>query len=278
MSQFGIQDVLPRPLAWVLTSTFACSGYIYATTYFAWFNIDPSLYFTVPDYLAHSAGKIILAILTPLAYILGALNYSVRTPTLPRQLRARRMRRANIIWRAAVALWIVMAPLSFVATPYNFYAYHLPVLAFPVLRYLQNRALKRYLRNYGMYATIVSALVFFFVAIWGSARGDAYRIQNGEPWPFIMETREGRYDGSTHRMLGASSQYFFLLKGDQVVVIPRSLVECVAFQSTERIEGRIREWLRGLLLGGGTEDRAGVPSAVTPRQDGRSCTEGVGAG
>lgn len=273
MSQFGIEDIMPGPLAWVLTSTVACSGYIYATTYFTWFNIDPALYFTVPDYLAHSAGKIGHAILIPLAYILGAVNYSVRTPMLPQKLRARRMRGRNITWRVALTLWVVAAPVMFVGAPSNFYAYHLPVIVFPVLRYLQNRTLQMYFRNYGFYATIIGALVFFFVVIWGSARGDAYRVESQEQWPFVMETKEGRYDESTHRILGASSGYFFLLKGDQVVIMPKSAVECVTLQSTERIEGRIRDWLRGLVLRGGAEDGAVVLPAWAA-EDGRRCREG----
>ena len=248
VSGIGIQGPLSGPVVWVLTSTFACSGYIYASTYFAHFGIDPALYFTVPDYLGHSADKAGRAVLAPLGYIFGALKYSVRSSTIPRSLLKRDMRLRGMMLLAIFVIAVATAPLAFVARPFSFYAGYLPLISLPVLLYFQDRILPRYFRSGGFVPTMVAALMFFFVLMWGAARGDIYRVENSEPLPFAIETEERRYDEATHRVVGANGGYFFLLNDDgNIDIVPRSSIKYVRTRTEGGVEGQLREWLRKRL-------------------------------
>ena len=248
VSGLGVQGMLPGPVVWVLTSTFACSGYIYASTYFTHFGIDPALYFTVPDYLGHSADKAGRAVLAPLGYIFGALKYSVRGPTIPRSFQKRDMRLRGMLLVVIFAMAVVTAPLAFVATPFGFYAFHLPLMSLPVLLYFQDRILPRYFRSGGFFPTMVAALMFFFVLMWGAAKGDIYRVENSDPLPFAIETEEQRYDEATHRVVGANGGHFFLLNDDgNIDIVPRGSIKYVRTRAEEGVEGRLREWLRKRL-------------------------------
>ena len=248
LSKIDLRNLFPQPLPWVLTTAFVFSGYLYASTYFAQFNVDASQYFAVQDYLAYSIDKIGRLLFAPLGYILGRLYYHVRTPTLPRKVQERDMRQGRIWLRAMLTTLVLSSPIMVIIRPSDFYSFHVPMISLFVLLYVEHRVIPNYFVNYGNHSAVVSILMFLLILIWGSAIGDAHRAMDSMPQPFFVETTERRYDESSHRILGGNTGYVFLLGGDeQVAIIPRPTVKSTQIEAQESVMMRIRRWVQDKL-------------------------------
>ena len=258
----GLRNLLPQPLPWLLTVAFVFSGYFYAATYFGQFNIDTSQYFTVPDYLAYSIGKVGYLLFGPLGYIIGRLSYHVRTPTIPRKFHERDMRQRAILLLAIFVMLVFTTPIAIIILPSWFYRFYLPTISFFTLLYLEYRVMPKYFINYGNYSSVASILIFLLILIWGSAMGDAHRARMSTPQPFFVETTERRYDESSHRILGGNTGYVFLLGGDeQVTIIPRPTVKSTQIEAQEGVMMRIRRWV---------QDKLGINLDASQRNSGNS--------
>ena len=248
ISKIDLVNLFPQPLPWVLTTAFLFSGYFYASTYFAQFNVDTAQYFAVPDYLAYSIDKIGRLLFAPLGYILGRLYYHVRTPTLPRIVQRQNMRQERNWLLAILTTLVLSSPIMAIIQPSAFYSFHVPMISWFVLLHFEHRVIPKYFINYGNYSGVVSILMFLLILIWGSAVGDAHRARESMPQPFYVETTERRYDESSHRILGGNTGYVFLLAGDeQVTIIPRPTVKSTQIEVQEGVMMRIRRWVQDKL-------------------------------
>ena len=244
---------LGQPLVWLLTTTFTFSGYFYATTYFAHFNVDTSMYFTVPDYIAYSIDKVLLAVMVPLGYLAGALQRYVRHPTLPRQAHERYMRGPGLMILISLSLAVLISPVIAIYQPSRFYLLYLPIMSFPLLYYIEHHAVPKYFFNLGNSSTFIAALIFFFIVTWGSAMSHVHQVRDSTPLPFVIHTMERRYDESAHRILGGNSGYVFLLESNEhVVILPKHSIRNISIETQRTLGARSREWLKSMLRSGYT--------------------------
>ena len=247
-SQVSLPRLLTGPVAWLLTTMFLFSGFVYATTYFAQFGIDASFYFTAPDYVGYSINKLTWAIVLTLAYMAGLLNRFVRTPTLPRHVYSRYVGgRSRMLW-FIVIVTVVASPVAFVWMPDLFYLSYMPIVWWIGICYIERRLVPRYFKNYRLLPAAAGTVSLFLVLVWASAKGNAYRVMVAPPQGFSVLTGEENYGESTHRLLGGNSGYFFLWnESDGMTAVPRQSVKYVATEYQENVETRVRGWLQDRL-------------------------------
>ena len=230
----------------MLPSTLSLAAYVYTSSYFGHFGIDTGLYFSITDYLAFSVHRLYV----PLGWILlgGLATLSVvtqlkTTPISAQKIEVRKLRPAY--WMFVSSL-IALTVLLYWALPYAVYIGLIGlVLAMDPSRWFDQYVMKRYLRIPRFASWVIRSVLLAACVLWLVGKRDAQRLLDLEPQSFVLESRDRRYDDTTHRLVGSSSAHLLLIDDQRnVLAVPTGSIVTLTTDGGEHAGVvRLRRWI-----------------------------------
>ena len=216
--------------SWVIflvPSAITIYGYVYAVTYFRHFGIDTSLFFSIGDYIAFSLNKLGLVISCLVGAAIGSFMAKNRLSDLSEERFNREYRQALILARLVVGTLCIGTLTGFLLSPPMFFV---ALMGWTIFLDPGERLCRAVMSQYfdpvptasrwlGLSLTI---LLLVFLA----ANSSAHLVTSLDSRSFLIETTEGRFDSSNHKLIGATSEFILLLDDEETVdIVPKRTVK-----------------------------------------------------
>ena len=208
-----------------------CSGYIHTSIVYKHFNIDPTYFFSIGDYLATSLQQIEHAVLPCISYAIGSVLAYVRQPTMPRIRDRSEIRKDELVLNTMFVLslamlvtmglmWERLATSSTSAGLVGFF------MLFAMLR-LESLIPLRFLQNQVRGRLLLIAVAMFFGIIVASSYVKINVVTNGlSDEKFVLVAGEQTLTDEEYSIIGSNSSYVFIWsKDERVQIIPWNNIE-----------------------------------------------------
>ena len=202
-----------------LSAVLFVSGYVHASIFYGYFDIDTSRFFSLSDYLAISIEHIKYAAFASAFYIFFCVrDYRAMKMETKYEKKSRRI---------PVGIWLI--GLALTVGIFNAYISSLPeflsLVPWAVLFcavFLLGVHVPKYFQNFILVYAGAIALIFFFSVVISRTYEQIMDIENeSKETAFLVETVNEKFTHESHAFLGGNERYIFLLdKNGGAEVIP----------------------------------------------------------
>ena len=228
-------------IPWI-SSALICAGYIHNSIVYDHFDIDPTRFFSVGDYLATSLEQIYYALISLIGYIAGVIcAYRRRSVTraYDKSTSSRRTAYREFVYSAVyfaplVVTYFYWSAVSLVPAIEMFLTVCLLASSQAPLAYLSDR----YFANSISVYILATVLLLFFGSMFIGAHVKIAEIKStNAQQAFEIHTDNRQYTRQNAALIGANAQYVFIWHrlGD-VVIIPLTQVNRILFSSLQTTE------------------------------------------
>lgn len=212
-----------------------CAGYLHTSIVYKHFGIDPTLYFSVGDYLASSLEQIqhtLYAILGMIGgFVVGFRRNSIRT-AYEINTTARKDRFEDITWVALSWVYLLFSYFNWemVASIPGVHIF-LMVCLLVILQTPIHRFTSHHFNNSLPVSLIFITLLLFFGSMYlGAKTRISYIESENVENTFRIDTTQKRYTHSNSKIIGANTNFmFFLIRKDLVEIVPLSNIKRTLF-------------------------------------------------
>ena len=212
-----------------------CAGYLHTSIVYKHFNIDPTRYFSVGDYLAASLEQIRHALYSLLGYVAGVVhgyrNQSIATKferkTNANKERYRQILRYIFFGGILVVSYVRWNVIGIVPQVHIFLVVALLVVFQEPVYFISDR----YFKNSMSVGIVAIVLLIFFSSMFVGAKSRIAQIESrNESQTFEIVAKTNKYSHTESVIIGANSNFMFLIeRNNNVVVIPLKTIDLIKF-------------------------------------------------
>ncbi len=221
-------------IPWI-SSVLVCSGYIYISTVYGHFQIDPAKFFSIGDYLSSSLEQIDHALFALMGYVLGVIHGYRRQFMFPRF--PNKEDTLGVWWPELLTVTAGTVGLLFTYWHWDTISairgVHTPLLIL-LLMTVQSPLIwltGRYFKNSLSVGIFAITLIIFLGSMFISAKARISDITSDAiSSPFVVVSKEKKYTQLDYKIIGANSRYmFFWNRKSGVEVVPLRSIDQMSF-------------------------------------------------